>query len=61
MYSPSTGFTLIDYFVDYAKTTKEQDRLNGYKTLGFQAVKLAQIFGAKNYSFQFEWSSVDDF
>ncbi len=61
MYSPEAGFTLIDYFVDYTRTTKEQDRLNGYRSLGSQAVKLARIFGTSNYEFQMEWSNVDDF
>ncbi len=53
MYSPEEGFTLIDYFVEYAQTTKEESRLNGYKSLGFQAIKLAQVFGTGNYNFQF--------
>lgn len=61
MYSPDSGFTLIDYFVDYAKTTKEESRLNGYRTLGFQAIKLARIFGTVNYDFQMKWSTIEDF
>lgn len=61
MYSPETGFTLIDYFVDYTRTTKEEDRLNGYRALGYQAVKLARIFGIDNYDFQMKWSRIEDF
>lgn len=60
MYSPEQGFTLLDYFVDYAKTTKDESRINGYKPLGFQALKLAKIFGTDNYDFQFKWSLPSD-
>lgn len=61
MYSPGDGFTLIDYFIDYTNTTKEENRLNGYKSLGPQVIRLAKKFGTTNYSFQLEWSSLDDF
>ena len=61
MFSPQEGFTLIDYFVDYAETDKEESRLNGYRSLGSQAINLAQRFGADGYEFRFNYSSVDDF
>ncbi len=61
MYSADTGFTLIDYFVDYTRTTKEENRLNGYRALGSQAINLARIFGTENYDFQMEWSRIEDF
>lgn len=58
MYSPESGFTLIDYFVEYARTTREENRINGYRTLGFQAMKLASIFGTENYAFQEDWAYI---
>ena len=60
MYTPEEGFTLIDYFVEYTQTTKEESRLNGYKSLGSQAVKLAQLFGTKEYEFQFDCADPRD-
>lgn len=47
LYLPGVGFTLIDYFVDYAKTTAEQSRDNGFKALGEVAVKLTKKFGLR--------------
>ncbi len=61
IYSPESGFTLIDYFVDYTKTSKDENRLNGYKSLGSKAVELARLFGTSNYDFQMEWSRIEDF
>ncbi len=61
MFSSEEGFTLIDYFVDYTQTDKEESRLNGYRSLGSQAVKLAGLFGTKNYNFQFDWANVEQF
>jgi hypothetical protein len=56
MYSSESGFTLIDYFVDYAQTTKDENRLNGYRALGYQALKLAKIFGTENFDFRDDWA-----
>ena len=47
LYLPGVGFTLIDYFVDYAKTSTEQSRDNGFKALGGVAVRLAEKYGLK--------------
>lgn len=57
LYSPRNGFTLIDYFVDYAQTTKEESRLNGYRALGAQAIKLSNIFAANNFNFRDDWAT----
>lgn len=45
LYDPSKGFTLIDYFVDYAKISPEESRLNGIKALGSKAVLFAGLLG----------------
>jgi hypothetical protein len=47
IYSPDAGFTLIDYFVDYAKISPEESKLNGFRALGAAAAKLVGIFGER--------------
>lgn len=44
LYDQETGFTLIDYFVDYAKTPPEQSRQNGLKALGAAGIVLTQRY-----------------
>lgn len=56
MYSSESGFTLIDYFVDYTQTTKEENRLNGYRSLGYRGLILAKIFGTDSYNFRDDWA-----
>lgn len=47
IYNIDTGFTLIDYFVDYANTSPSESRVNGFKSLGSAALKLVDIFGER--------------
>ena len=44
LYTKEGGFTLIDYFVDYAQTSPEESKLNGFKALGPMAIKLANLY-----------------
>jgi hypothetical protein len=47
IYNIDTGFTLIDYFVDYANTSLSESMVNGFKSLGSAALKLVDIFGER--------------
>lgn len=44
LYNPNTGFTLLDYFVGYARTAPEDSKVNGLLSLGPAAMKLVDIF-----------------
>lgn len=40
LYSPDTGFVLIDYFIEYTQKSPEENIKNGYKSLGSTALDL---------------------
>jgi hypothetical protein len=45
VYTPNVGFTAIDYFVNYAKTSPDDNRVNGLLALGSAAMKFIDRFG----------------